>query len=70
MAKVGRPRKNIGKTRQINLVIPEDLYWDIKSLVVKKRESLLDFFAHLARKEINREKRRKSKYEDGENWNI
>ncbi len=70
MRKVGRPKKNIGKMRQINLVIPEDLYWDIKSLVVKKRESLLDFFSHLARKEINKEKRKKSKFENEEEWNV
>jgi hypothetical protein len=70
MGKVGRPKKNVGKMKQINLVLPEDLYWDIKSLVVKKRESLVDFFANAARKEINKEKRRKSKFENGEHWSI
>jgi len=68
----GRPKKNLEniKMKQLTIVIPEDLYWDIKSLVVKKRESLGDFFTTMADREVRKEKKRSLKYENSEDWNI
>lgn len=70
MAKVGRPRKTHKKTKQVSIYIPEEIYWDVKSFAAKKRITITDFFINSILKEINKEKRRRIKYENGEDWNI
>lgn len=73
---VGRPKKTdeerarYGKLRQISVIITEELYWEVKSLITKRRENFADFFIDITEKEIMKQKDRSEKFEAGETWNI